>query len=397
MGGHQIKKSVVDAFLEVKRDVKDLLYGNTRNNAFGPQAKLLDEARHSVVFALANTEIEQALSFDSGLVGNYIGNLTPLDDIKNGCLSLIGKTKAGSKAMQAVGRVGKKVSAFLDKIKDKLANFFRGMIDRLRKQYPGFVTATWAAELGVWLAAEFADNITTAVSGWSYVQNAADMYEGVKTATYKAKDFMTQMYKGVGVELLNGHPACISKALARHSLAGLAGGVAKASIAGGKMAAETSTLGSGVGVLVSVLSGLLERVIGLVDKVVQSHQVNKILKQAQEVWSKQNAGESSILSDNKSFAQWFQNSVIYTPVIAAIVMGSGLVNHPNLFLKLLDKNGMLVSQNTFDRGTHYINELSKQSGAYIREYSDAYGVKISSSDAFLESQYRSLRDNTRKY
>nr|AKN40149.1 hypothetical protein [Vibrio sp. FF_482] len=124
MGGHQIKKSVVDAFLEVKRDVKDLLYGNTRNNAFGPQDKLLDEARHSVVFALANTEIEQALSFDSGLVGNYIGNLTPLDDIKNGCLSLVGKTKAGSKAIQAVGRVGKKISAFLDKIKDKLAHFF---------------------------------------------------------------------------------------------------------------------------------------------------------------------------------------------------------------------------------------------------------------------------------
>ena len=109
------------------------------------------------------------------------------------------------------------------------------------------------------------------------------------------------------------------------------------------------------------------------------------------------AGESGNFKESKTVAQWFENSVMYKPFIAAIVMGSGLVNHPNLFLKLLDKNGMLVSQNTFDRGTHYINELSKQSGAYIREYSEAYGVKISSSDAFLESQYRSLRDNTRKY
>lgn len=397
MNANEVKQGIIGAYKEVKRDTKDLFFGNTRNNAFGVQDKLLSEARTSVVFALANTEIEQALSFDSGLVGNYVGNLTPLHDLKSGCMALLKKTTGGAKAIEKVGKVGEKISKFIDKIKAKLASFFQGVMDKLRKQYPYFVTATWAAEVGVWLASEFADNITTAVSGLSYVQNAADVYEGVKTATFKAKDFMNQMYRGIGVELLNGHPACISKALARHSLAGVAGGVAKASIASGKIAAETSTLGSGVGMLVSVISGLLERVITLVDKVVQSNQIKNILSEAKDVWNNQPAGDHSILHNQKAFATWFQSSVIYTPVVAAIVMGSGLVSHPYYFLKLLDKNDIILTQHKFDRGVHYISELQKQSGAYIREYSDAYGVEISSPDGFLDSQYKSLRDGTRKY
>ncbi|ELR67251.1 hypothetical protein C942_02760 [Photobacterium marinum] len=408
MNAHDIKTGIVGAYKEVKRDAKDLFFGNTRHNAFGIQDSLLLEARESTLYVLANTNIERSLTFDTGLMGNYLGSTTPLEDLKSGCTWVLDKTigpsitqsAAGQKIAGAVSFVGESISAVMAKIKALVASFFQSAIQKMKKHYECFKAAEYLTEAGTWLASEFADNLTNLIPGLSYAQNAADLYEGVKTAVLKSKDFVSQMYKGIGVELLNGHPSIISKALARHSLTGAAGGIAKAGVASAKIGIESAAnVAAGVGTLVSVITGLIQRILTFIDKVVQSYQLNKILEDARNkyTWSKMGMSLNLTTNEHKRFCEWFQGAVITTPIVAALVMGSGYVSHPYYFLKLIDSKDMVLTQKKFNKGVHYIQELQKQSGSYIREYSDAYDITFTNRDGVLESQFKSLREGTRKY
>ncbi|WP_064609331.1 hypothetical protein [Photobacterium sp. J15] len=393
-----IKSGVSDAFSTIKRDTKDFFFGNTRHNAFGIQNNALAESRYATLCILANTEIKRELSFDTGLMGNYVGSLEPLNDLKDGCAFLLNQTMGGQKIVNAVSYVGESLSAIMEKIKALIAGFFSETLQKIQEHYECFKTVECIAGMGTWLASEFADNLTNCIPGLDYYQNAGDMYEGMKTAVLKAKDFVNQMYKGIGVDLLNGHPTIIASALARHSLTSAAGGVAKAGVAATKIGlASAANVAGGWGFLVSMISGLLERIIKLVDTIVQSQQLKKVFGDAKEIWNSYRVSGHDVIGNHDDFAKWFQGAVITTPIVAAIVMGSGCVNHPNSFLQLVNSHNMILEQGKFNKGVAYITELQKQSGKYFREYSENYGVVISSPDGFIESQFKSLREGTRKY
>jgi len=386
-----------------KRKVKDTFFGKTTNTALDVQLLEMADARMGAMYMLANTEVNKVSSFSNGhFFENFVIGAEPLSDLKSISMGLLQKTdamakfkqtKVGGKVAKAASVAGEATSAVIQKIKTIISEFFRKLVNKMKMVYgEALCGAEWFAEFGTWLTAEFAGNFSSFIPGWGYVQSAADIYSGVKQAAFKSYDLVTQMYAGRGVELLGGHPSIIANALARHSAVGVMGGLKSAAIGATKIGLEAAgDAFAGAGVLVSAISGLFERVVKLVDYMVQRSLVGKVLKRAKKEWVNRDSN-SSLVKDHKRFSEWFQTAVITTPIIAAIVMGSGFVAHPYKFIQLLTPTLGVISQGEFNKGVVYIEKLKALSTGYVQEYADGYSVNFTSPDGMVNARLKELME-----
>ncbi|GLO63050.1 hypothetical protein MACH09_35580 [Vibrio sp. MACH09] len=391
-------------FKVYKRRVKDTFYGKTTDTAVGVQTQEMADARMGAMYMLAKTDYVKVPSFSAGhLFDNFVVGAEPLSDLKNVSMAIIDKTgvasktkslieksETGKKLIETVSVVGEATSAVIQKIKTYISEFFRGLVEKAKLVYGDVLEDLgWFAEYAGWMVAEFAGNLSSLIPGWGYVQNAVDIYSGVKQAIFKSKDLITQMYAGRGVELLGGHPSIIANALARHSAVGVAGGLKKTAIATTKIGLEAAgDAFAGVGTLVSALSGMLERVVNFFDYMIQRSLVRKVLKKARKEWDKRGS-TTSMLNDHKTFSEWFQSAVVTTPIIAALVMGSGFVAHPMKFLSLMSSTE-IVSQAEYNKGVNYIDKLKDLSASYVQEYTDGYSVEFTSEDKLVAARLSEL-------
>ncbi|EOG7658745.1 hypothetical protein ACLINP_001992 [Vibrio cholerae] len=371
----------------LKRRIKDSLFGRTTNTALDVQVQEMADARFGAVYILANTDVKVVPHFSTEFVSNFIVGSEPIDDAKNLAILALAKSSAGRKVVSVVSIIGEATETVIRKIKGMISEFFQNLFQKVYHVYGKIALASkWMTEFATWAVAEFAGNISNCIPGWGYVQNAADIYSGVKQAIFKGKDLVTQRYAGRGVELLGGHPSVIAKALARHSLAGIAGGLKNAAVGITKtgLAIAGDAL-AGVGTLVSILSGIFERVVNIVDWLVQICLMNSTFEKAKKEWHNRGS-KTSMVNNHQAFSEWFQSVVIHTPVIAAVVMGSGFVAHPYKFLQLVTANGKVKSQSDFDKGIKYIKKLKKRSVSYVQEYTDAYSVDFTSQDGLVAAR-----------
>ncbi|KLN64865.1 hypothetical protein [Vibrio sp. VPAP30] len=386
----------------LKRLIKDKMFGKTKNTALDVQVAQMADARMGAMYMLASTEISKVSSFSNAhFFDNFVIGSEPLSDLKSAASGLLDKTnainklqqtKAGKKIVGAAKVVGDTASAVVTKVKQVISDFFRMLMNKARNIYGDLLYGVeWFADFATWMTGEFAGNFSSFIPGWGYVQSASDIYSGVKQAVCKSKDLITQIYAGRGVELLGGHPSIIANALARHSATGALGGIKNAAVGITKIGLEAAgDAFAGVGTLVSVLTGLFERIVKLVDYMIQRCLVGKVLKRAKKEWSNRNAN-GSLVQNHKMFSEWFQSAVITTPIIAALVMGSGFVAHPYKFAQLLTPKLEVVSQGEFDKAVVYIDKLKSLSSKYVQEYVDSYSVDFTSSDGVVTARLNEIK------
>ncbi len=260
----------------------------------------------------------------------------------------------------------------------------------------------WLADVGMWLASEFAGTLADLIPGWGYYQNAVDVYAGVKEACIKSKDLADQIYAGRGVSVAPGQSSMISMTLYKHSATCVAKGMFGAtwgvlSICADAAIYSVTAVGSS---LVNWIKSVIEKVIAIVDTLVQRFALKRWIDFAKKEWYKVSS-KSSIAHDPKRFNKWFLKVVLSTPVLASILMCSGYISHPYKFLKLMDiqeedgdygetvfvKEDYKQKVKSFNKGVHYIQKLKELSGKYVAEYSDGYSLVFSSSCGVLKTYF----------
>ncbi|RYV01716.1 hypothetical protein SOPP22_15255 [Shewanella sp. OPT22] len=389
------------------RHFADKVFGKTSNTAIGIQQQEIEDARLGVVYFLGNLEVEKAASFNTDLFGTFVSGVTPVSDIKDGCQYLLNFTQAGRKLKGGIGakaelfkesKVGKAVSSGIgkaseqiDKFKQMIAEFFQKMLDKIRLTYGDALHGLeWITEMGTWLVSEFAGSLADAVPGLGYVNNFVDLYDGLRGGILKSKEFIEQLWSGHGVELLGGHPSVIAKALSRHSGIGAAkavGGLAITTTTIGLKAAGDAT--SGTGTIIGLVAGILTRIASMIDYIIQRSRLGKVLKKAKEAWLSRTS-PGSLVQDHKQFSEWFQTSVITTPIIASLAVGSGFVAHPYRFAKLLVAEDQAISDSEFTKCMKHIKVLQKVAANHISEYKDSYGVEFKSDQPVITGRLAQL-------
>jgi len=378
-------------FKGVKRKAKDKAFGKTKDTAQGVQVAELADARLGTIYFLGNTQALGVPKVEVGAFGSFVGNTTILDDMKNASLALVESTGPGRAAMAAAGQVADSLRGMLRPITDMIRNFFQSLLRKIMNVMGGNLDGVEAVgEYAVWAAAELTQVLSNAIPAWGYVQSAADLYEGVKRGVTGAARFIDQMWSGYGVELLGGHPSVIANALARHSLAMCAGGFKDMAVAGAKIGLQAAgDAFTGMGALFSAVTGVLQRIANMVARAVQRMKVSSILARAKDEWAIRDS-EASLVASHDDFSKWFQNSVITTPIIAALTISSGFAAHPYRFLQLIDTTGEVSSQADFDKGVAYIDKLKAIAGVYIGEYVEAYRMTFISDDKLVSARLNAM-------
>ena len=375
-----------------KRSAKDKLFGSTKDDALGVQKLEMADARRGVIYFLGNTQSVVVPKFDGGVFSSFIADPTCLSDLKNGSVFILEKTGPGKKIVQGVTKAKDAITGALAPIYETIKGFFSHLYNKIVERFGNDADGIEAiGEYIVWAAAELSQAMTSLIPGWGYVQSAADMYKGARQAVIAAKEFVTQLYSGYGVKLLGGHPAIIANALARHSLAQFGGGLKDVAVGAGKIALQAGGDAlAGVGALFSALTGALQRIANLVDRYIQRFQVQKVLRRARQEWAIRDS-DASLVASHKQFSEWFQSAVILTPVVAAMVLGSGFAAHPYRFLALLKVGDEVVTGSQFSAGVKHIETLKGIAGRYVSNYIDNYRVKFVSDDKLIQARLNELQ------
>lgn len=379
-----------------KRTVQDKLFGKTKDTAVDVQQSEMADARRGIVYFLGNTKpVRQGLKLDFGIVSGFVGNTEIVQDVGKGALWMVEKVSVARGAVDAVKQKAQAVKDWTaDKLKpltDLIERFFRDLQVRLGQKY-GYLLDVCDAltECMGWLTSNFTKTLANAIPGWGYVQAAADIYTGAKGAIDGAWKGLQQLYSGWGVQLLGGHPSIIANALGRHALAMIGGGLKDIAIASGKIAAMgAGDAAAGVGALIAIVTDILTRVAGLVERLVQRFLLGRVFTQAAGEWRLRDSG-NGMVGSHKKFSEWFQGAVIGTPVVAALALNSGFAAHPYRFLKLLDTGGQVNTQAQFDSGVAHIDRLKSIGSDYVRSYIDAYSTSFESADKLVQARLHEI-------
>ena len=337
-----------------------------------------DDARRGALYFLGKTHIEPSPKMDLGLVNNFVGGPGVLSDAKSVVQALI---------PQSVSSAFKPAKDVIDKVTELIQSFFHSVQERI---IGIFGSATygieWAAEFVGWGLSVFSGGLASAIPGWGYVQAANDLYSGVKQAVLKAKEYLDNVWNQRGVRLMDGMPQDIADALARHSAVGVAGGLKDAGIASVSIGLEAAgDAAGGAGTIVSVVTGILQRIANLIDWLIQRFRMKSVLGQAAEEWqTREDPG--SLVNNQEPFNQWFRKNILCTPIVAALTLKSGFVGHPYRFLSLINNGDEIVSQAEFDAGVHYIEKLKSIAGNYVTDYIDTYRLMFTSDDKIVAAR-----------
>ena len=341
----------------------------------------LDDARKGTIYFLGKLHVIKEPGFDLGLISNFVSGTSIVSDLTSASASLLESCSVGKKVIEGINTV-------ITPIRQLIGDFMKAVTDKILSVYGeacGIVE--WLGEFTSWAVSTFAGSLGDIIPGWGYVQNAADMYDGVKKAVVSAIKWLGQIYSGWGVNLLEGGPGIMAEAIARHNATQLAGGLkdmAVTSVKTGLQAAGDAA--AGVGAIVGALTGILQRIANLIEYCVQRFLLNRSINQASEQWHQEQI--EPIRHDK--FNLWFRRTCALTPIVAALTMSSGFTAHPYRFLALISSSDEIASQKAFDDGVKHIEKLKDLSRDYIKAYQDSYRIRFVSDDAIVSARMKDI-------
>ena len=341
----------------------------------------LADARRGTLYFLGNISVNPAPSFDFGLVSNFVGNTEILHDLKDGALTIVKSCDKGRRAIDGI-------HTYTAPIRELFTRFFDSLIEKTGKLFGETAPVMdWVGEFASWAISSLVGSLESIVPGWGYVQNAADLYSGIKQSITSAIKWLGQCLSGYGVKLLEGGPVIMAQALARHSATGLAGGLKDIAVTSTKIGLQTAgDAAAGVGSIINALTGILQRIANLVGYCIQRVLVGRALDQARTQW----IDKGPMLSDAGQFLQWFKRTSVITPIIPSLTLMSGFVGHPYRFLKLITEDDEIIDQKSFDKGVDHIDKLKSLAKDYAKEWQDSYKLKFTSSDNLIASRIADL-------
>lgn len=398
-----------------KRQIQDKLFGNTKNTAMDVQLREMANARLGIVYALGNTEMNSLNKFkanpvsalvidtqvvkDAAAVGKWAaGHIISATDLKQSAEAFLLEHSALNHAAKAVSGFAHELGEIKATIKRYLSEFFQKMLDMIKQRYNVSAKAmSVITDFIFWLTNTFAGSLADVIPGWGYARSAVALYGDVRKGILNTKDLISQLYSGYGVKLLGGHPSVIANALARHNVAGIAGAAKGLAFTGANLGLTIAgDAAGGAGMIVSIITGLLTRIFNLIEYNIQRYHVGSVLDEAAHMWHRR-SNTRSRLYDHKRFSEWFQESVVMTPVIASLAMSSGFAAHPYRFMQLLDTAGGVTMEADFAKGVKHIENLKKLAASHVKGFSDGYNVQFSSTEGIIEARLKEIQTGKSKF
>ncbi|MBM7070955.1 hypothetical protein JQC92_02715 [Shewanella sp. 202IG2-18] len=368
---------------------QNTLFGDITPDARRVQLAEMADARQGVLYFLSKLEMADSPKpssvLNSALLGMF-GKTAVLEDLSAVSGKIASTTSAGQMltagcvdAMDYAHKIDRMISDFCVQLIEKLVSYFSrfssAIANKLRALSPTVLTQVVTQSIS---------QLIGQIPGWHYVKSACMIYEAGRRAIVETFNLISQLWSGYDVDLLNGHPSVIANALARHSVAAATSGARDALIQGTVVGLKAAADAVGMtGTIVGILNSVFFAIWNFIEKLAQNYFVNKALKEAADDWAIRESSVSMIY-DHKRFSEWFRKAVIPAPILAALVINSGVAAHPYRFLRLLKEDGV-ASASELAKGEQHIEKLKDISQSYLDKYMKAYEVTFHGKDAYVSA------------
>lgn len=375
------------------------------------QEQLSYEGRLTIINYLSSLKVERAPTVSLDLVGNFVMDTTAITDSFGVAKKLVEKQVSDilqkSKVLMNVSKVAEGVStaihqsrpvkffksigttikekviatrdSLIGKLEKLIQRFCNSFLEKLKKAYKDIKwIINYVNDIALWLVSLIVGDLSSLIPGVGYVQNAADIYKGVKRAVTGLSSYFSLKLSGRDVRLNEGYPDIIAYDISSHMMCKGFLGIKDVGCKIGQIIAQASgDAVAAVGTVVNYVINVLGRIATAIDYIIQRINLYKVKKTA-EIEQNKLLSANSLALNTRRFNKWFAESMALSPILAALLMHSNSIAHPMTFLSLLDNYSHLRgdAQSNYDRGTAHINNIKNHSLSYIKEYSEQYSVKF---------------------
>lgn len=208
------------------------------------------------------------------------------------------------------------------------------------------------------------------------IGSAVGLVRGLWISVVAFCEKLSNWIKGKGVRLVQGHPETLVK--------GIESGLTRSLLEGLYETAKSSLLlglniaGSGAASIIDAVAGIIESATKLIWRIAEYLILKKFSREAKTYWTAKSES-NSIHLDSMKFNKWLKGYTNKVPLIAAVTLGSGLAGDKMRFLQMYTGEGMVISQNQFDAGVSYLDQM-KRTGSRLMERG---GLEFDSDDRVI--------------
>lgn len=326
---------------------------------------------------LFNVILEGALSA-TGSILDFVG--TPVNqggmgrDIANIVNTNVSTVMVpGKELLQAIESSGHDLKTpqsqtLFKQVKEWLTNFARKILEELKERF-GKVDVTIASikNLINVLAEAFASTAAPFVSA------GMDIAKGVVNILDSAVDRYKVWSHGQGVVLLSGHPSVIIDSIKRAMSLGIFEGLYQSLKGAGNVGLTFLTAGASM--LVNVVVAMAEMLVKLIWRMVEISRMDRFFQEASEAWKVKDQSDS-MHKQPLRFGAWYRDFALKLPALSVLTLNSGICGDKMLYLKMFKSDNQIISQNEFQHGCVYLDELKVWGSNYL----DKCGYNFSTDD-----------------
>lgn len=208
-----------------------------------------------------------------------------------------------------------------------------------------------------------------------FIAAGMDFAKGLANTTDAAINAVRSWYFGRVVGILPGHPTVVVNAIERAMRASLFDGLYQ-TLKGAGSAAMTG-LTAGAGMIINIVVAITETLIKVIWRLEEIFRMKAFFKKAKEYWAE---NHPEMRMKPMDFNAWFRSTALTIPCLSILTLNSGICGDKMRFLKVLKDDSNVISQDAFNRGVRFVDNL-KAVGA---DYMNNSGFTFSSEDKVVQ-------------
>jgi hypothetical protein len=396
--GWKISKRNADgAFFELERRMDDTPAATT-------YTRDLAHSRIGLLYLFSQTQVEAGwfkVIVESGFeVAGAVVGFNPLQDAMGNTGSNVaqgvvtGVSTISSQAFDMAPPPPRTTTpaSFLDRVRAALMDFARMVWERITEKFKSDPTKTWIDKVEDWLPriAKVVNVILgqVAASAAPFVGGAFDLASGIVATVRACRDRYQSYSLGQGVQMNTGHPAVIVASIERAMNFAIAKGLWDS--LKGATSIATSAVAAGAGAIVSLVVSGCEVIAKVVHRLWETSKMKAFFADCGERYTAYTTAQAAGASDDAglyhsgvAFGAWYRAAAYAIPCLSALALNSGITGDKMMYLRMFsdDSEGQVISQDSFDRGVAYVDNLK----SWSRDYLVAAGYKFTSANKMVDS------------
>lgn len=189
--------------------------------------------------------------------------------------------------------------------------------------------------------------------------------------------------RGRGVAISAGHPAIVVEGIKNAMNDTLLKGLWSTMKGVGNIGLAFGT--GGVGLIVGVVTALVEMVVKLVWRMTEALHMKKIFSEARKFWD-QKTETTGLHMTPFAFNEWFRKSVKYHPALSILTLNSGICGDKMVWLSMFQGQDFQkeIDAKEFLHGAAYIDSLKPFGVKYLKDVGYAFRGKSAQSSSILK-------------